>query len=144
MAREVTINKERGLYVIPASDGGYSCLGFDVAHRRNRLLQEWMSNYRHMSEPGTLEAYREYEATMADAAEYAKRTGQRCPIELTPQLEGLEGRRVQVTDREGTTRRFWVGKSTGWMPVHLEIARKTSTGGTAVYGAPFQRVTVVR
>jgi len=49
---------------------------------------------------------------------------------LTPQLKGLEGHRVQVTDH-GTneSRRFIVGKSTGWRPAHLEIKTTRSMGG---------------
>ena len=49
---------------------------------------------------------------------------------LTAQLVGMEGRRVEVIDEAGDTpRRFYVGKSTGWRPCHLEIARINSTGG---------------
>ena len=40
---------------------------------------------------------------------------------LTPQLVGLEGKQVEVTEIDGSQRRFYVGKSTGWMPCHLEI-----------------------
>ena len=46
-----------------------------------------------------------------------------------------------MTGRE--TRRFWVGKSTGWMPTHLEIKRYTSSGGMAVI-VPFDSVKVIR
>lgn len=49
--------------------------------------------------------------------------------DLTPQLTGLEGWRVEVVTTYGETRRFIVGKSTGWKPCHLEIARRDSTGG---------------
>lgn len=48
--------------------------------------------------------------------------------ELTPQLIGLEGHRVEVTVN-ARPRRFVVGKSTGWRPCHLELARVTSRGG---------------
>lgn len=48
---------------------------------------------------------------------------------LTPQLIGLEGYRVQVVTMYGEKRRFIVGKSTGWRPCHLEIARYDSSGG---------------
>ncbi len=51
---------------------------------------------------------------------------------LTEQLIGLEGWRVEVVDKElsgGATRRFIVGKSTGWRPCHLEIANRRSHGG---------------
>lgn len=47
----------------------------------------------------------------------------------TPQLVGLEGCRVEVVDRYGEKRRFWVGRSTGWKPIHLEIKTKRSAGG---------------
>ncbi len=48
---------------------------------------------------------------------------------LSPQLIGLEGWRVEVTTEYGETRRFIVGRSTGWIPIHLEIPRRDSTGG---------------
>lgn len=48
---------------------------------------------------------------------------------LTMQLLGLEGQRVEVTDKYGETRRFWVSKSTGWKPIHLEVKTKRSMGG---------------
>lgn len=64
--------------------------------------------------------------------------------ELTPQLLGLEGQRVEVVDSYGDTRRFYVGRSTGWRPIHIEVKRIDSLGGSAVTGAPFKSVTVVR
>ncbi len=48
---------------------------------------------------------------------------------LTPQLVGLEGWRVEVETTYGETRRFIVGKSTGWRPCHLEIPNRASSGG---------------
>lgn len=48
---------------------------------------------------------------------------------LTPQLKGLEGKRVEVVTTYGETRRFWVGMSTGWTPIHLEVHNTRSTGG---------------
>ena len=48
---------------------------------------------------------------------------------LTPQLKGLEGHRVEATTGSGETRRFIVGKSTGWAPIHLEIKKSNSFGG---------------
>lgn len=63
--------------------------------------------------------------------------------DLSPQLRGLEGWRVEVFDempenphagREAfesasRPRRFIVGKSNGWRPCHLEISRRNSCGG---------------
>ncbi len=40
---------------------------------------------------------------------------------LTPQLLDLEGWRVEVDTMAGETRRFYVGRSTGWRPCHLEF-----------------------
>lgn len=54
---------------------------------------------------------------------------------MTPELQGLEGWRVEVEDNGGTKRRFIVGVSTGWRPCHLEIATRSSTGGAPVWGA---------
>ena len=44
-------------------------------------------------------------------------------------LDGCLGWRVEVVDRDNRTRRFIVGVSTGWRPIYLEIARRTSHGG---------------
>ncbi len=50
---------------------------------------------------------------------------------LTPQLVGFEGWRVEVDTTYGETRRFIVGRSAGWRPCHIEIARRDSSGGPA-------------
>ena len=49
--------------------------------------------------------------------------------DLRPELSGLEGYRVEVLDADGEKRRFIVGRSTGWRPVHLEIERCGSRWG---------------
>lgn len=48
---------------------------------------------------------------------------------LTKQLIGLDGQRVEVVDMDGQTHRFWVGKSTGWQPVHLVLKTARSKDG---------------
>ena len=48
---------------------------------------------------------------------------------LSPQLTGLEGWRVEVLTSYGETRRFIVGRSTGWRPCHIELKSRASTGG---------------
>lgn len=50
---------------------------------------------------------------------------------LSPQLTGLEGWRVEVETTYGEKRRFIVGRSSGWRPCHIEISRRTSSGGPA-------------
>ena len=146
---KVTINEEQGLYVIPCGDG-YSCMGFDYLLERYAAVAEWLTS-EGLATPsplppearGSMRAYTGYKMLMERAAAHCERTGRRCTAELTPQLVGLEGRRVEVTDQHGDTRRFWVGKSTGWMPCHLAITRRGNTGGPAVCGAPFQSVRTI-
>jgi hypothetical protein len=66
-------------------------------------------------------------------ARYAAATGKQCPAELVPQFIGLEGKRVEVhypVPTGGTVReRFYIGKSAGWLPVHLALKTRRSTGG---------------
>lgn len=131
-AKGVTLNTEQRLYIIPA-ETGFSCLGFDVCDRRLKAVAAWCSARYIPHAPGTLKHYEEYISVMALAEDYARVTKTRCSVELTPQLVGLEGKRVEVTAPGEEPRRFYVGKSTGWLPCHLEIARRNSSGGGAVY-----------
>ena len=146
---EVTVNEERELYIIPEA-GGYSCLGFDVLLRRNNAVCNWLRENGHNVREippdlrGTLEAYAIYREIMRQGGAFNLEMDKRCNADLTPQLTGLEGSRVEVVDRYGETRRFYVGKSTGWFPVHLEIKRCDSSGGGAVTGTPFESVRIVR
>jgi len=130
----VTINHEARLYVIPCGRG-FTCLGFDVADRRARAVAAWLGRPGLMgeAEPGAPEHFAAYQACMDAGRAHHAATGVRCNAELLPVLSGLEGWRVEVTEPDGERRRFIVGKSTGWMPCHLEIARRDSTGGPAAY-----------
>jgi hypothetical protein len=147
-AREVTVNAEQALYVIPESHG-YSCLGFDVLISRYNAVAAWLRKESLQQDDlppearGSMRAYTAYRTLLDRARSYCERNNLRCPAELTPQLTGLEGKRVEVVDQYGERRRFQVGKSTGWLPIHLEIARRNSSGGPAVTGAPFQSVRIV-
>lgn len=62
---------------------------------------------------------------------------------LSKQLIGLEGCRVKATDMRGVTRRFNVGKSTGWRPCHLEIHNARSRGGSPAEGQ-YRQVVIIR
>lgn len=64
-----------------------------------------------------------------DAMSPAERNTARSDAGLSPQLTGLEGWRVEVVTDYDETRRFIVGKSTGWIPCHLEISRRNALGG---------------
>lgn len=131
------------MYVIPCGKG-YTCLGFDVCIERANGIAKWMGvdGVQHIQR-GHIDAYHRYQYLCELGAFHAKETGTRCPIQLTPQLIGLEGKRVEVVEEDGETRRFIVGKSTGWMPCHLEIETRQSSGGFAVTGAPFKSVRVI-
>jgi hypothetical protein len=135
MKSKVTLNRKSRLYIIPAAHG-YSCLGFDVAARRAAALASEMGLPAPTEKPGTLKLYRAYQYLMDTARKRNRETGWRSTSELTPALIGLEGKRVEVThqwEREKPeTVRFIVGKSTGFIPCHLEIKRRDSTGGGAV------------
>lgn len=70
----------------------------------------------------------------------AERNKQRDLSGLTLQLTQWRGWRVKVVDKYGETRRFIVGMFTGWRPCHVELARRNSSSGPAVMGAPFKSV----
>ena len=61
----------------------------------------------------------------------SERESMRDNSDLSPQLVGLEGWRIEVVTTYGEKRRFIVGKSTGWKPCHLEISRRSAHGGGA-------------
>jgi len=92
---------------------------------------------------GTVEAYDYHQKVMDAGQALCAERHIRCNFHLIPELVGLEGKRVEVVDKYDEKRRFIVGKSTGWMPCHLEIANVRSDGGGSVTGAPFKSVRVV-
>jgi hypothetical protein len=147
---DITINEQQKLYVIP-SGNGYSCLGFEVAYNRAVAIGEWLysegieTRKPNPAKIGTLEGYGEYRSMTSAAREYYDKTRKRCPVELNPQLNGLEGKRIEVTNEYGEKLRFWVGRSTGWMPCHLEIKKSNSSGGSAISpNATFTNMKVVK
>ena len=138
MMDNITINVDQ-LYVVP-SGNGYSCLGFDVLiERYNRLAFEMNQGEFPSVERGTLEGYTRYQVLL-DAA---RETGRRFTCELSPQLIRLEGRRVEVVTMYDETHRFNVGKSIGWLPIHLEIHNRRSHGGPAA-SREYKSVRVIR
>jgi hypothetical protein len=139
----IGINRTQRLFVLPAGKGGFSCLGFDVCEERTRKLATELAVKPLAHRKGTRRAYEAYEQLVEVARQRNLATGWRAQSELTPEFMGLEGKRVEIVDCWGQKRRFYVGKSTGFIPVHLEIARRNSTGGPAVMGAPFASVRVL-
>lgn len=143
-----SINAEQGLYVLKCGDG-FSCLGFDVAVKWSEGVHQWLASEGVTIPPpdaslrGTREGYEDHRRIMDAGNAHNLKTKHRCPAQLTPQLVGLEGKRVEVVDKTGEKRRFTVGKSCGWLPIHLEIARRNSSGGVGAWGWPFKSVRVV-
>jgi hypothetical protein len=145
--QKVTVNAEQRLYVISLPEcGGFSCLGFDVADRRAKDLLAWSAQYTddvpefnsHLT--GTIEGYEQYKKAERIALDVRIVRGGIVPTELTAELIPYEGKRVEVVNRWGAKSRFWVGRSTGPIPVHLEIKQRNSSGGMPVTGAPFQSI----
>lgn len=141
MEVKVTINQDQELFVIDHGDYVTS-YGFDNAIDeierisielvgRNVLDADKLDD-PHMPERGTMESWDHLQNVRNLLRDACSRQGERAVAGLTPDLTGLEGWRVEVVDREGDEpRRFIVGKSTGWMPCHLEISRRDSSGGDA-------------
>lgn len=147
--RPVTVNPTQRLYIIPCGGGGHSCHGFDVVERLiSRLSGEGIACPLPPAPVGTPERYAQYREMCQTGADRNRATGWRSSAELTPELIGKEGKRVEVTHRwesgERETTRFYVGKSTGWMPCHLEIARRNSSGGPAVCFGTIESVRVIQ
>ena len=137
-----------GCFIIGAG-GGFSCLGFEVVENTRRPVVEWLAREGvnlapFEGEAGTPAAFMAHREALEAARVHFDKTGRRCPAELTPQLIGKEGARVEVVDSYGETRRFTVGRSSGWIPCHLELASKRASGGASVSGAPFQSVRVLK
>jgi hypothetical protein len=141
-----------GMYVTRSGPGCIGTLGYNYAASQSLKVAAWLEaegagtpeTRAPLPGKGTPDAFAVYTALMAAGAAYSAQTGRRCNVDLVPELSGLEGKRVEVEDCDGTTRRFIVGKSSGWFPVHLEIARANSHGGESVTGAPFRSVREVR
>src|SRR5687767_4861878 len=119
---KITINREQRLYVIPFKSGkrsGFMCLGFEYAFEKGSAVARWLSErglsvlFPEFRNVGTARGYRDFMAVINAAKLHFEQTKERCPIDLCPQLIGLEGKRVEVVDAYGDKRRFYVGKSSG-------------------------------
>jgi hypothetical protein len=147
MPTKITLNPgyAGGVYVL--NHGKFiTCLGFDVVLKKAAALAREMNIPEHspvQTERGTMTAYRKYAALVDKARQKNIASGWRSRVDLTADLIGLEGKRVEVIDSYGGRRRFIVGRSTGWIPCHLEIKCRRSLGGEAVWGTPFSSVRIV-
>jgi hypothetical protein len=108
-------------YAIRGQDGSVETMPWDLCLLR---LERYAINL-HIEMPqvarGTVAAY-DTMRILQDAlrAEY-ERTGEQAIAELSPLLVGVEGRTVEVETLDGERRRFVVGKSSGFLPHHIEL-----------------------
>lgn len=136
----VTLNLEQSLYVIDVGRG-FTCLGFKVCQERTRDIARELGHIELAPTAyASVGAYEQYERALNAARTHAARTGRPLQCQLTPELIGLEYQRVEVVDRYGGARAFVVGRSTGFIPVHLELPSRRARGGVSVWGAPFRAV----
>lgn len=140
--KNVTINKKQRLYVL-ASNGGYSCLGFDVVLRKTTALMKELSLTYALGKPGSIKLYKQYLGVLDVAQSRYKATGIKSTAELIPEFIGREGWRVEVKTSYDTIERFIIGKSTGFIPCHLEIKKSNSSGGAQVMGYPFKSINFI-
>lgn len=156
MTSEVTTNDDQQLYVIPCFNAkgkvsGYTCLGYDVCIRWARLYAKWLrrmglSSYYapSASKRGTMEAYNRYRKLAARVSRMCREQNVRCGVQLTPQLIGKEGWRVELTRKsDGTTERFIVGRSMGEIPIHLASKRRDASGGLPVIVKPGDTIRLI-
>jgi hypothetical protein len=142
--KTIKIDKKSEMYVF-VYEKYSSCLGFDVCiKRRDALALELGHPELTLAKRGTLKANKELNKLYAIAREKNKATGWRSSSELTPELIGLEGKRVEVVTSWGEKNRFIVGKSTGFIPCHLEIKTRRSSGGGSVCGSPFKSLRIIQ
>ena len=150
--KNVTFNEEQGLFCIPCNGGGYSCLGLEVCRERaarlsGELGESLPEDYRAKRFESPLALYADYRRMVDIVKAKNDATGFRSQIELTPELCGLEGKRVEVTHEwesgQRETVRFQVGKSTGWIPCHLALHNRNSRGGGAVCLGKIKSVRII-
>lgn len=128
--QEITINETRRLFVIPCGNG-YSCMRFEYVDQMNNAIRNELAMAPPSAPIGSIEQYSEYERAVDMGKSYFEKHNRQMSCGLHPKLKGLEGYRIECT-RYGKKVRFWVGKSTGWIPCHLAIHNSRSCGGDAI------------
>lgn len=129
------------LFVL-ACGRGFSALGLDRARAWSRAVRAW-AGAPSAPDRTPRQAWESYREALRLGEERHAATGERCPCGLSPALAGLEGHRVEVRTPGERPRRFVVRKSSGWCPVHLEAARRSSSGGFPAYVPEGSKVEVV-
>ena len=134
MNKAITLNEDQALYVIQEGKV-YTCLGFDVALQRIKALEVELSINIINCARGSLRTYEYYLKLIEIARQKNLSSGWRSTIELYAPFIGYEGRRVEVEYVDGIKERFYIGKSTGFIPCHIMIKKSNSSGGCGVLGS---------
>ena len=126
-----SINKEQKLYVLKCGSG-FSCLGFDVVKKRLTNLAKELNLIVSSKNLGSKKMLKEYYKLVNIVKEKFEATGFRSDTELYKPFIGNEGKRVEVVYTWDEKERFYIGKSTGFIPCHIMIKQKNSHGGGSV------------
>lgn len=127
---EVTVNNVNEVFNVPCGNG-YTCYSFKYINQMNRSIRDELCMATPVASIGTIEQYEEYERAINAAKSRFEKHNMQMDCGLHPKLKGLEGYRIECI-RNGEKVRFWVGKSTGWIPSHLAIHNTRSRGGDAI------------
>ena len=134
------VNTEQKLYVIE-SGNGYSCWGFKVLFNKvNRLALEYNRVDLRVKYLGTKKVYTNYLKLLKIAEKRFKTENYKSKSDLIPEFIGKEGKRVEVVTSYNEKQRYIIGKSSGFIPCHLEIKKGNSIGGGSVIGYPFKSI----
>lgn len=156
---DVSLHPTEPLYILHFP-GGTTTMGFsrclDLSIQLSRWLAHQLDLYGLSREipnlppdsalihaQGTLEGYSLYSSLLdrASSLRASRNPRLQCPIQLTPQLIPHEGHWVEVLDSHDDRRSFFVAKSSGWMPCHLELPSPRAYSGPAAMGAPYKSIT---
>jgi hypothetical protein len=147
MTREVKLNDDQKLYVIPAGESGYSCFGYENAFRDATAIAEKLNLEKpDRADIGTIEMYDRYRELVALLGKDNAASSQTWYTPGTPTavIRVLDearrtDRRLIISLGDSETGRAWgdvsrgrIGRSTGTMKVPLLIPRSDSSGGEAI------------
>ena len=129
-----SINREQGLYVLKCGSG-FSCYGFDVVKNKATALAKELDDTLNATNKGTKKMYSEYLRLIDIVREKNQASGFKSQVDLYKPFIGNEGKKVEVEYKDGEKERFYIGKSTGWIPCHIMVKQSNSHGGGSVLGS---------
>lgn len=86
-------------------------------------VSEWLELPHVDADLSPLHLFAAYKWLMREGSKKYEQTGEVCQASLVPALIGLEGKRVEVLDDFGDNFRYNVGRTNGWLPVHMHSSR---------------------